>query len=229
LAAGARILVVDDEAQIRRALTSILTAHDFVVDTASTAQEAVQAATEHFPDLVILDLTLPDADGILVAGDLRSWLAAPILVLSVRAEEGHKIAALNAGADDYLTKPFSAGELVARVRALLRRASGLTSAPAVIVAEGLEIDLARRRVTRDGSEVTLTKTEFEILALLASYPDRVLTSRVILEEVWGPEYAEERRLLRVHVSNLRKKIEPHPSVPTHILTEPGVGFVFSTR
>jgi two-component system KDP operon response regulator KdpE len=227
--ASASVLVIDDEEQIRRALRSILTSHGYSVLLAGSAEEAVRAAADAKPDLIVLDLTLPDADGIDLAGELRAWISAPILVLSVRGGDEDKIAALDAGADDYLTKPFSAGELLARVRALLRRSVAGAGAPAAITAGDLEIDLARRRVTKAGVEVTLTKTEFDILALLASNPDRVLTSRMILEHVWGPEYAEDRQTLRVHISHLRKKIESHPSVPRYVQTEPGVGFIFSTR
>lgn len=223
------VLVIDDEEQIRRALSSVLSSHGYRVLAASDGETGTRMAVEGRPDVVVLDLTLPDIDGIALAADLRSWMSAPILVLSVRAGDDDKIAALDAGADDYLTKPFSAGELLARVRALLRRSSAGTGTPPVITAGELVIDLARRRVTRAGEPVSLTKLEFDVLAYLAANPDRVLTSRSILEHVWGPEYAEDRQTLRVHVSHLRKKIEPHASVPRYILTEPGVGFLFSTR
>jgi two-component system KDP operon response regulator KdpE len=226
---SATILVIDDEEQIRRALASILKSHGYRVITAATGEEGTRAAVDGRPDAVVLDLTLPDVDGITLAAELRTWLQAPILVLSVRSGDDDKIAALDAGADDYLTKPFSAGELLARVRALLRRAAAGTGTPAQILAGDLVIDIGRRRVTRDDETISLTKTEFDILAYLAANPDRVLTSHMILEHVWGPEYAEDRQTLRVHVSHLRKKIEPHPSVPRYILTEPGVGFLFSTR
>lgn len=226
---SATILVIDDEEQIRRALTSILKSHGYRIVTASTGAEGTAAAANGRPDLVVLDLTLPDVDGIALAVELRTWLKVPILVLSVRSGDDDKIAALDAGADDYLTKPFSAGELLARVRALLRRAVAGTGSAPVIVAGDLSIDLGRRHVTRSDEVVSLTKTEFDILAYLAANPDRVLTSHMILEQVWGPEYVEDRQTLRVHISHLRKKIEPHPSVPRYILTEPGVGFLFSTR
>lgn len=226
---SASVLVIDDEEQIRRALRSILTSHGYSVLLAGSAEEAVRVAADAKPDLIVLDLTLPDGDGIDLASELRAWISAPILVLSVRGDDEDKIAALDAGADDYLTKPFSAGELLARVRALLRRSVAGAGAPVTIAAGDLEIDLARRRVMKAGAELTLTKTEFDILALLASNPDRVLTSRMILEHVWGPEYAEDRQTLRVHISHLRKKIESHPSVPRYVQTEPGVGFLFSTK
>ncbi len=223
------ILVIDDEEQIRRALESVLRSHGYRVVTAESAGRGTALAADINPDMVVLDLTLPDADGIDVAADLRTWMQAPILVLSVRSGDEDKIDALDAGADDYLTKPFSAGELLARVRALLRRAVSGTGSPSVIEIGDLTIDLGRRRVLRAGAEITLTKTEFDILAYLAAAPDRVVTSSAILTHVWGPEYAGDRQTLRVHVSHLRKKIEPHPAVPRYILTEPGVGFLLSSR
>jgi len=221
-----RVLVVDDEAQIQRALASILTAHGYTVDVVGDGAEAVRAATRHRPDLILLDLTLPDTDGIELCRELRTWLDAPVMVLSARTTEDDKIEALDAGADDYITKPFAAGEMLARVRALMRRGSVGVGVPAVLVFGDLEIDLAKRRVAKRGAELTLTRTEFDILALLAGNAGRVMTSRAILESVWGPEYADDRHTLRVHVSNLRKKVEDHPSVPRFILTEPGVGFLF---
>jgi len=221
-----RVLVVDDEAQIQRAMDSILSAHGYVVELASDGREAVKKASAHRPDLILLDLTLPDVDGIDLCREMRTWLDTPVLVLSARTNQDDKIQALDAGADDYITKPFAAGEMLARVRALMRRASaGAGTAPVLCVGD-LEIDLAKRRVRRSGATIVLTKTEFDILALLAANAGRVMTSKAILESVWGPEYAEDRHTLRVHVSNLRKKVEEHPSVPRYILTEPGVGFVF---
>jgi two-component system KDP operon response regulator KdpE len=224
----AKILVIDDEEQIRRALRSILSARHYDVLQASNGEEGLDLAIDHSPDLVILDLAMPDMSGLEVCKELRTWYNGPILVLSVRSGVADKIDALDLGADDYLTKPFSAGELLARVRALLRRASGQASQPPIITAGDVEIDVAHRCVTRAGKEVDLTKTEFEILAYLAQNTDCVVTSRMILEHVWGPEYGEDTQTLRVHISHLRKKIEPHPSVPRYILTEPGVGFRFST-
>jgi two-component system, OmpR family, KDP operon response regulator KdpE len=222
-----RILVVDDEEQIRRALKSILSTRGYHLEMAATAEEALLKAIDAPPDLVVLDLALPDRSGIEVCRELRSWMSAPILVLSVRANEADKIEALDEGADDYLTKPFSAGELLARIRALLRRAAALTSPPPVVTSGDLEIDIARRRVTRAGEEIALTPTEFDILAYLARNAGLVVTQRMILEQVWGPEWVKDAQTLRVHVSNLRKKIEPHPGGPRYIITEPGVGFRFS--
>jgi two-component system KDP operon response regulator KdpE len=222
-----RILVVDDEDQIRRALKSILSTRGYTLEMAATGQEALMKAIDAPPDLVILDLALPDRSGIEVCRELRTWMTAPILILSVRANEADKITALDEGADDYLTKPFSAGELLARIRALLRRAAALTSPPPVVTSGDLEIDIARRRVTKAGMEIALTPTEFDILAFLARNAGLVVTQKMILEKVWGPEWVEDAQTLRVHVSNLRKKIEPPAGGPRHIITEPGVGFRFS--
>ena len=223
-----KILVIDDEEQIRRALKSILSARHYDVILAPNGEEGLDLAIDNSPDLVILDLAMPDMTGFEVCKELRAWYNGPILVLSVRSSDADKISALDLGADDYLTKPFSAGELLARVRALLRRAAGLASPPPVISVGNIEIDIAHRRVTRSGQDVDLTKTEFEILAYLAHNADCVVTSKMLLENVWGPEYGEDTQTLRVHISHLRKKIEPHPSVPRYILTEPGVGFRLST-
>ena len=222
-----RILVVDDEEQIRRALTSILRSRGYHLDLAATAQEAITQAIDNPPDLVVLDISLPDRSGIEVCRELRTWMTAPILILSVRSAETDKIQALDEGADDYLTKPFSAGELLARIRALLRRAAALTSPPPVVNAGDLVIDVARRRVTLAGDDVALTPTEFDILAFLARNANLVVTQKMILEHVWGPEWVEDAQTLRVHVSHLRKKIEPSPAGPRYIITEPGVGFRLS--
>jgi two-component system KDP operon response regulator KdpE len=224
----AKILVVDDEAQIRRALGSILSTRGYKAIFASDGSEGLDLAIDQNPDLVILDLAMPGMEGLDVCRELRTWYTAPILVLSVRGSDADKIAALDMGADDYVTKPLSAGELLARVRALLRRASGQAASRPVITAGDLEIDIAQRRVRRAGQEVELTRIEFDILAFLAQNADCVVTSKMILEKVWGPEYGDDTQTLRVHISHLRKKIEPHPSVPRYILTEPGVGFRLST-
>ena len=224
----ASILVIDDEAQIRRALHSILSTRNYRVTAAADGAEGLDLAIEHTPDLIILDLAMPKMGGLEVCRELRAWYTAPILVLSVRGADADKIAALDAGADDYVTKPFSAGELLARVRALLRRASGQAAAAPIITIGELEINIAQRRVRRGDQEIELTRTEFDILAYLAQNADTVVTSKMILERVWGPEYREDTQTLRVHVSHLRKKIEPHPSVPRYLLTEPGVGFRLCT-
>ncbi|MHB1135277.1 MAG: response regulator [Coriobacteriia bacterium] len=227
--AGGRILVIDDEAQIRKALRTILEARGYDVTCAETGADAMVALTQRTPDLVVLDLSLPDTDGIELCEKMRTWLAVPILVLSVRSDETDKIAALETGADDYLTKPFSAGELVARVGALLRRSAGGTTAPPVLMLDDLTIDIAGHRVLRDGIEVTLTPIEFGILSLLAQNADRLVTWTQISDAVWGPDWFADVRTIRVHVSNLRKKIEIHPTVPRHVLTEPGVGLRLTTR
>jgi two-component system KDP operon response regulator KdpE len=219
-----RILVVDDEEQIRRALRSILSSRGYVLEMAATGEEALLKAIDAPPDLVVLDLMLPDRSGIEVCRELRTWMTAPILILSVKANEADKILALDEGADDYLTKPFSAGELLARIRALLRRAAALTSPPPVVTAGELEVDIARRLVRRAGEEVALTPTEFDILACLARNADLVVTQKMILREVWGPEWAEDAQTLRVHVSNLRKKLGRSSDGMQYIVTEPGVGF-----
>lgn len=223
---SARILVIDDEEQIRRALRSVLQARHYTVELAADGAEGLECAADHAPDLVILDLTLPDMSGLEVAENLRAWYAGPIIVLSVRDSDADKIAALDLGADDYLTKPFSSGELLARIRAHLRRASGADASVAEIRSGDLAIDLAKRTVTVAGEPVRLTRIEFDILATLARSADRVVTSRMLVERVWGPDYAFDTQALRVHVSHLRQKIEPQGGVPRYILTEPGVGFRF---
>ena len=222
-----RILAVDDEEQIRRALKSILSTRDYDVELAENGEEAIDKAIDNPPELVILDMSMPGLDGIEVCRELRTWYTGPILVLSVRGGDSDKIAALDTGADDYLTKPFSAGELLARIRALLRRSSQPSAAAPLISVGELEIDFARRTVKRSGKEIDLTRMEFDILAFLARNADCVVTSKMILERVWGPEYGDDTQTLRVHVSHLRKKIEPHAKVPRYIITEPGVGFRLS--
>lgn len=225
----ARVLVIDDEEQIRRALRSVLTARSYDVDLAATGEDGLAAAAARKPDLVVLDLTLPGKSGLEVCRELRTWLTVPILILSVRDSDDDKIAALDLGADDYLTKPFSTGEFLARIRALLRRSATDDASTPVVTVGGLSVDFARRIVTVDGEEVRLTRTEFDILAQLAHNVDRVVTSRMLLERVWGPEYVEDTQTLRVHVSHLRRKIEPAGGVPRYVITEPGVGFRLVAR
>lgn len=224
----AKILIVDDEAQIRRALRSILAARKYEVIQAVNGDEALDLAVDHTPDLVILDLSLPGLSGVEVVRELRAWYKGPILILSVRSGDKDKIETLDLGADDYLTKPFSAGELLARVNALLRRAAQTVVSAPLIKIGALEIDLAQRTVKRAGKAIGLTRIEFDLLAYLAQNADRVVTTKLLLEKVWGPDYVEDARTLRVHISHLRKKIEPSPNVPSYILTEPGIGFRFST-
>ncbi len=223
-----KILVIDDEEQIRRALKSILAARHYDVMLASNGSEGLDMVIDQNPDLVILDIAMPDMTGLEVTEELRAWYTGPILVLSVRSGSADKIGALDLGADDYLTKPFSAGELLARVRALLRRTAGQTTPQPIITVGDIEIDIAHRRVTRAGGDVDLTKTEFDILSYLARNANCVVTSKQILDSVWGPEYGDDTQTLRVHISHLRRKIERHPSVPRLILTEPGVGYRFAT-
>jgi two-component system KDP operon response regulator KdpE len=222
-----RVLVVDDEEQIRRALRSVLLTRQYVIDEAPDAETGLELAAEHTPDIVILDLSLPGMSGLEACRRLRDWYHGPILILSVRDAGEDKISALDLGADDYLTKPFSTGELLARLRALVRRAHGLDVSVTEIRSGGLTIDLGKRLVTVDGVEVHLTRLEFDILSFLARNPGRVVTSRMLLENVWGPEYVDDKQTLRVHVSNLRKKIEPPGDVPRYVITEPGVGFRFA--
>jgi two-component system, OmpR family, KDP operon response regulator KdpE len=220
---SARILIIDDERSIRRFLRTALAAHGYEIFEASGGQEALAAVVQHRPDIVILDLGLPDIDGTEVTRRLREWTQLPIIILSVRDQETDKIAALDAGADDYLTKPFGAGELMARLRAALRRQMQPATEP-IFEANGLVIDFGRRLVTVNGCEVTLTPTEYDLLRLLASHADKVLTHRQLLRQVWGVGYEDEAHLLRVNISNLRRKIEPEPARPRYIITEPGVGY-----
>ena len=224
------ILVVDDEPQILRALRTILTEKGFRVTVASRGEEALTLAAANPPDVVILDLGLPDIDGYEVSARLREWTQAPIIVLSVRDNERDKVAALDKGADDYLTKPFGIEELLARVRVALRH-SARTQGPkdVVITAGKLTIDLARHVVTRDGEEVKLTATEFKLLAYLATNAGRVLTHRTILTNVWGPAEAEQVEYLRVYMRQLRKKLEDDPRQPQYLVTEPAVGYRFLTE
>jgi two-component system KDP operon response regulator KdpE len=219
---GARVLVVDDEPQILRALQMKLHAAGYAVDTATTAQEATMKAGMRPPDAVVLDLLLPDGSGTDVCRELRSWSAAPILVLSAVGEEKEKIEALDAGADDYVTKPFSGDELLARLRAALRRAAP-SSEPVVEVGE-LRIDLEKRAVTMAGEPVSLTPIEYDLLRLLAENQGKLLTHPMILRAIWGPAFQEESNYLHVHVSHLRRKIEPDPARPRYILNQAGVGY-----
>jgi two-component system KDP operon response regulator KdpE len=220
---GLRILVVDDERAIRRYLHASLNAQGNVVFEASNGEEALRSAAMNRPDIVILDLGLPDLDGVEVTRRMREWTQVPIIILSVREQERDKIAALDAGADDYLTKPFGTGELMARIRAAIRRSTRKENEP-VIEINQLKVDLARRRVTVATREISLTPTEYDLLRLLAQSIGKVLTHRQLLQQVWGQAYGDDLHLLRVNISNLRRKIEPDPSRPSYILTEAGVGY-----
>ncbi len=217
-----RILVVDDEPQILRALGTTLRGAGFDVETADTAAGALAAAAAHPPAAVILDLVLPDGSGTDVCRELRTWTDAPVIVLSAVGEEREKIAALDAGADDYVTKPFSVDELLARLRAVLRR-SAPEAGPVIEVGE-LRIDVPDRLVTRNGERIRLTPHEFDLLRFLAQNRGKLLTHRMLLREVWGPAYQVEAHYLHVYVSHLRAKIEPDPSRPRYVLTEPGAGY-----
>lgn len=226
-ATSPQILVIDDEPQIGRALRTILTEKDFRVITAMRGEEGLTLAAANPPDLVILDLGLPDMDGIEVCRRLREWTRCPIIVLSVRDSEHDKVAALDKGADDYLTKPFGIQELLARVRVALRHSADSSGTQTSVVKAGaITIDLAWHTVTRDGQEIKLTATEFGLLAYLASNRGRVLTHQSILSNVWGPADADHTEYLRVYVRQLRKKLEADPDHPEYILTEPGIGYRF---
>jgi two-component system, OmpR family, KDP operon response regulator KdpE len=217
-----RVLVVDDEPQILRALGTTLRGAGYTVDTAATAEAALAAAAAQPPAAVILDLVLPDGRGTDVTRELRTWTDAPVIVLSAVGEEREKIAALDAGADDYVTKPFSVDELLARLRAVLRRLA--QEAGPVIEVGDLRIDVAERLVTRNGERIKLTPHEFDLLRVLAQNRGKLLTHRMLLREVWGPAYGDEAHYLHVYVSHLRSKIEADPSNPQIVLTEPGAGY-----
>jgi two-component system, OmpR family, KDP operon response regulator KdpE len=221
---GQRVLVVDDEPQILRALGTTLRGAGYEVETAATAESALAAAAASPPEAVILDLVLPDGSGTDVCRELRTWSEAPVIVLSAVGEEREKIAALDAGADDYVTKPFGVDELLARLRAVLRR-SAPTAEP-VIEAGDLTIDVANRAATRAGERLRLSPHEFDLLRVLAQNRGKLLTHRMLLREVWGPAYQAEAHYLHVYVSHLRRKIEPDPSRPRYVLTEPGAGYRF---
>ena len=219
-----RILVVDDEPQLRRLLRTTLGAHGYQVLQAENGADGLRITATELPDLVILDLGLPDFDGQEVITRIREWSEVPIIVLSVREGESEKVGALDAGADDYVTKPFGAGELLARIRATLRNRRGGRSEQSQLQIGDLHLDVARHTLTVDGREVRATPKEFALLRLLMQHAGRVLTHRYILRELWGPAAVDEHHYLRVHVANLRQKIEPDPARPRYILTEPGVGY-----
>ena len=221
---GLRVLVVDDEPQIRRFLRVSLGAQGYTVLEASAGQEAVLKAADERPDLIILDLGLPDIDGMEVLRQVRAWSKVPVVILSVRGRETDKVAALDAGADDYLTKPFGVAELTARIRAAMRHQLQAAAPEPVFESGGLKVDMARRIVTVDGREVKLTPTEYELLRVLAVNAGKVLTHQQLLREVWGPASADQTHYLRVYVGQLRQKIEPDSTQPQYLITEPGVGY-----
>ncbi|MDD5286923.1 MAG: response regulator [Desulfuromonadaceae bacterium] len=218
-----RVLIVDDEQAIRRFLHTALDSSEFTLYEAENGHAALAATASLRPELILLDLGLPDMDGVDVINRLREWSTVPIIVLSVRDREGDKVAALNAGADDYLTKPFGIGELLARIRVVLRRSQQQVMEP-LFCDDDLTVDLAHRRVTLQGREIPLTPTEYDLLRLLVTHAGKVLTHSQILKHIWGLTYLEQPHVLRVNISNLRRKIEANPSRPRHIITEPGVGY-----
>lgn len=222
-----RVLIIDDEPEIRRIVGARLAGEGFTVEHAATAAVGLDLVARWHPDVVLLDLTLPDLDGLVVCRELRAWSAVPIIVLSARFDEKDKVAALEAGADDYLTKPFFPRELVARIRVALRHAAQVAAShdhEAAFQTGGLTLDFARRRVVVDGDEKHLTPTEYEVLTYLARNAGKVITHRTLLRAVWGPQYEGEAHYLHVFIGQLRRKIEPNPSRPRYLLTNPGVGY-----
>jgi two-component system KDP operon response regulator KdpE len=220
-----RVLVVDDEPQMLRALTVNLNARGYDVDVASSGEEALRRAADNHPDAVLLDLGLPGIDGLAVVRGLRGWSAVPIVILSARDAESAKVAALDAGADDYVTKPFGINELLARLRAALRRYQPSADV-AVVRTPDFTIDLAVKRAWRLDEEVHLTPTEWQLVSHLVRNPGRLITQRWLLQQVWGPEYVKETNYLRVYLAGLRRKLEPNPSQPRYFITEPGTGYRF---
>lgn len=217
-----RVLVVDDEMAIQRFLRSVLIAEGFSLHIAGNGLEALAEVAFFKPDIILLDLGLPDMDGVDVITRIREWSSVPIIVLSVREQEDEKVKALDAGADDYLTKPFGMSELMARLRVALRRSVQKTEP--VFILDDLEVDLAGRKVLLRGGEVQLTPTEYDLLRILVTHADKVITHNQILKQLWGVAYIDQPQVLRVNISNLRHKIELNPSRPRYIITEPGVGY-----
>lgn len=220
----ARVLVVDDEPQIRRFLRTSLDAHGYEVVEAVDGRDAIKRTTVEKPDIIVLDLGLPDMEGIEVIKRVREWSDVPIIVLTARNREPDKIEALDGGADDYLTKPFGMGELMARIRAALRHRLQSKGAPPVFKVGSIVVDLVKRLVTRNGDEVKLSPREYDLLRVLVQNAGRVVTHQQILREVWGPAHVEDTQYLRVYVGQLRQKLEPDPDQPRYLLTEPGVGY-----
>jgi two-component system KDP operon response regulator KdpE len=222
--------VVDDEPQMARALVINLKARHYAVDVAADGAQALRLAVERHPDVVLLDLGLPDMDGVEVIRGLRGWSRVPVIVLSARHSSDEKVSALDAGADDYVTKPFGMDELMARVRAAVRRAepvgAGATPEEGVVDAGDFTVDLMAKKVSRDGRDVRLTPTEWHLLEILISNPGRLVSQKQLLQEVWGPTYTRETNYLRVYMAQLRRKLEADPSHPRHFITEPGMGYRF---
>jgi two-component system, OmpR family, KDP operon response regulator KdpE len=221
-----KVLVIDDEPSILRALRINLTARNYEVSTAGDGASGLLAVSRERPDAVILDLGLPDMDGTEVIHGVRGWSTTPIIVLSVWGAEPQKVAALDAGADDYVTKPFGMDELLARLRAAVRRSAGPTADEPVVTTPDFTVDLAAKRVIRDGADVRLTPTEWQLLEILARSRGRLITQKQLLQDVWGPSYGSESNYLRVYIAQLRRKLEPEPSRPRYLLTEPGMGYRF---
>jgi len=224
-----RVLVIDDEPQILRGLRTNLVARGYDVDTAADGETALDLAARDRPDVVIVDLGLPGIDGIEVIRALRTWTAVPIIVLSAREQEAQKVAALDAGADDYVTKPFGMGELLARVRAAERRQAAVPEGDerAVVSTEAFSVDLAAKKVSAaDGSPVRLTPTEWHLVEILVRHPGKLVSQRQLLQEVWGPRYEDETNYLRVYMAQIRRKLERHPAAPRYFITEPGMGYRF---
>ena len=221
-----RILVVEDEERLRRALAINLKAHGHTVEAVGDGAAALRAAAAAAPDLVIVDLGLPDMDGMEVGAGIRGWSVVPIIILSARDNQWDKVDALDAGADDYLTKPFGMDELLARIRASLRRYSGAGGADAVVETPTLRIDLAAHKLSREGSEVRLTPTEWHFLEALVRHSGKLVSGRQLLHDIWGPAYTEETNYLRVYMAQLRRKLEVDPAHPRHLITEPGMGYRF---
>ena len=224
-----RVLVVDDEPQIRRTLAINLRARGCQVDLAATGEEALKVAADQRPDVVVLDLGLPGIDGLQVIHGLRGWTQVPIIVLGVREREADKVAALDAGADDYVTKPFGINELLARLRAAVRRATPTDEQTPVVQTPDFRVDLTAKQVTRNGREIRLTPTEWQLVELLVRQPGRLVSQRQLLQEVWGPNYGEETNYLRVFIAQIRRKLEPDPAHPRYFITEPGMGYRFQVK
>ncbi|TWP51208.1 response regulator [Lentzea tibetensis] len=220
------VLVVDDEPQIVRALRINLSARGYDVLTAHSGAEALRLAADGKPDVVVLDLGLPDVDGTEVIAGLRGWTSVPIIVLSARTDSADKVEALDAGADDYVTKPFGMDELLARLRAAVRRSAVTPEDEPIVETASFTVDLAAKKVLRDGTEVHLTPTEWGLLEMLARNRGKLVAQKQLLQEVWGPSYAKETHYLRVYLAQLRRKLEPDPAHPRHLLTEPGMGYRF---
>jgi len=218
-----RILIIDDEKEVRRLLRVTLTAHNFLIDESEDGNTGIIKAAFFKPDLILLDLSLPDIDGLEILKRIREFSAAPVVILSVRESEKDKILALDSGADDYVTKPFSIGELLARIRTAIRHSKKEDNNP-VIILEDLKIDLVSRNVYTHNKEIKLSPIEYEILKLLAQNKEKIVTQKYILTKVWGDEYIKESHYLRVYIGQIRKKIEKYPSRPEHLITEPGIGY-----